>query len=894
MPALPTGTVTFLFTDVAGSTRLLQQLGDRYAEALSQHRQLLRAAYAAHGGVEVDTQGDAFFVAFPTAPAAVAAAAQATRALAEHAWPESTTLQVRMGLHTGTPQLVGDHYVGLDVHRGARIAAAGHGGQVLLSEVTRVLTEHALPPGATLRDVGAHRLKDLQHPEHISQLVLPGLPADFPALKALDSHPHNLPIQPTPLLGREREVATVSALLHRNDVRLVTLTGPGGTGKTRLGLQVAAELVDDFPDGVWFVRLSRLSDPTLVVPTIAQTLGLKEAGSQPITETLQEHLRAKQLLLVLDNCEQVMGAAPEVASLLAVCPGVRALATSRIPLRLRGEKVYTVAPLPLATPGDALVPERLAQYAAVALFIERARDAWSDFAVTVANAPAIAAVCTRLDGLPLAIELAAAHVKLLPPEALLARLSSQLLAGGARDLEARQQTMQRTIAWSEDLLTPQECVLFRRLAVFAGGCTLEACEAVCVAPPGVEPLGLGVLEGLGTLVDHNLMQQRGEGGEPRFGMLRVIREYALERLEASGEAEALHQAHAASFVALAEQAEPELTGPEAAAWLDRLEGEHDNLRAALGWARERGEADTGLRLVAALWRFWWVRGHLREGRAWVERMLALATGPGAVSGTGGVAHTASALSAEVRTRALLAGGALALWQGDFAAAEPRLAKAAAQARAAGDRRTTARALNQLGILANRQRDWERARARHEESLALYRQVGDRRGIGVALGLLGDLAVYQGDLERAADATTEALALSRQVGDRANVALTLANLGWVARKRGEVAQAEALGREALTLAWELGDPLRCAEVLENLASTAGVAGHGVRAARRLGAAAALREAGGAPQPPQEREDTQEAVAAARAALGEDAWAVAFAAGWTMTLEAAIAEALGEAE
>jgi predicted ATPase/class 3 adenylate cyclase/Tfp pilus assembly protein PilF len=892
MAPLPIGTVTFLFTDIAGSTQLLQRLGDDYTLALGEHQALLRAAFAAHGGVEVDTQGDAFFVAFPTAPQAVAAAAEATRALADHVWPEGVTVQVRMGLHTGTPQLGGDHYVGLDVHRAARIAAAGHGGQVLLSETTRVLAEHALPAGATLRDLGAHRLKDLQRPELLCQLVLPDLPSDFPPLKTLDTHQHNLPIQPTPLLGREEQVAAVTALLRREGIRLVTLTGPGGIGKTRLALQVAAELVDAFADGVWFVRLSMLTDPTLVVPTIAQTLGVKEPGSQPIAETLREHLRVKHVLLVLDNCEQVVGAATEVAGLLAACPGLHVLATSRLPLHLRGEKVYAVPALPLATPDDAKAPEWLAQYAAVALFIERARDARSDFAVTVANAPAIAEVCTRLDGLPLAIELAAARVRLLPPEALLARLSTRLLTGGARDLEARQQTMRATIAWSEALLTPAERVLFRRLAVFVGGCTLEAAETVCVEPEGAEPLGLDVLEGLSTLVDHSLVQQWEEDGEPRFGLLHTIREYALERLEGSGEAEVLRRAHAAFFLTLAEQAEPELTGPEARAWLARLEREHGNLRAALGWARERGEAETGLRLVAALERFWWVRGYLREGRAWVEGLLGPAAGTGAASGTAGVVSPAEAVPVGVRARALLAGGSLALWQGDFAAAQPRLEQAAAQARAAGDRRTAGSALNSLGLLASRQGDRERAGARYEASLTLMREVGDQRGIAVVLANLGDLAVRQGDLERAAAVVNEALALGRQVGDHERIAVCLLYLGVVARKRGDLAPAEALGREALALFREFGDPRRCAAALEQLAATVGVAGHGARAARLLGAARAVQEVVGAPPPAPERADTEAAVAPARAALGEERWAAAFAAGRAMTLEEAIAEALGE--
>ncbi|HEX6799459.1 MAG TPA: adenylate/guanylate cyclase domain-containing protein [Ktedonobacterales bacterium] len=896
MAELPAGTVTFLFTDIEGSTKLLQRLGEEYARVLGEHQTLLRAAFAAHDGTEVDTQGDAFFVAFPTAPAAVAAAAEATSTLAAHAWPAGAPLRVRIGLHTGTPQVIGDHYVGLDVHRAARIAAAGHGGQVLLSQTTRALAAHALPVGVTLRAVGTHRLKDLQESEPLFQLVLsdPDLPADFPPLKTLDTYQHNLPPQPTPLLGREEQVAALSALLRRPDVRLVTLTGPGGIGKTRLAVQVAAELLDDFADGVWFVRLSRLVDPTLVVPTIARTLGLQEQSSQSLADVLRAYLADRRLLLVLDNFEQVIAAAPEVASLLAASPSLGVLVTSRIRLHLRGEHEYALDPLRLPEPGAGrLAPERLSQYAAVALFVERAQAARSDFAVTAANAPAIAEVCVRLDGLPLAIELAAARVKLLPPEALLARLSAQLklLTGGARDLEEHQQTMRATIAWSEGLLASEERVLFRRLAVFVGGCTLEAAEAVCVAPAGSELLGLDVLDGLGTLVDHSLVQQREEGDEPRFGMLQVIREYALERLEASGEAEALRRAHAAYILALVERAELEMVGPQEGAWLGRLEGEHDNLRAVLGRARERGEMETGLRLAAALRGFWWGRGHLREGREWIEGLLARAGGAGLEEGA---ARTAPPIAERVRARVLLAGGTMAVWQGDAAAGELWLEAAATLAQAGGDQHTAAEALNERGILAAHQGDWERAAVRYEESLALWRPLGDEWGIGLALNNLGDVATHLGDLERAADVLTEALARSRTVGDQGMLAVCLVNLGWVARLRGEVARAEALQREALELVRDLGDPRRCAASLEHLASTAGAAGQGERAARLLGAAATVRETIGAPLPAPERADVEEAVAASRAALGEEAWAAAFASGQALSLEKAVAEALGEGD
>ena len=884
---LPTGTVTFLFTDIEGSTRLLQRLGDAYAGALGDHQALLRAAFTAHGGVEVDTQGDAFFVAFATATAAVQSAAAATRALAEHVWPKGANLRVRMGIHTGTPQLIGDHYVGMDVHRAARIAAAGHGGQVLLSQTTRPLVEEMLPDSVTLRDLGAHRLKDLQQPERLVQLVIAGLPSDYPPLKTLDTHQHNLSVQPTPLLGREAELAALTSLLRRDDVRLVTLTGPGGIGKTRLGVQAAADLIEAFPDGVWFVRLSRLVDPSLVLSTIAQTLSLKEESSQPLAETLRAHMTEKHLLLVLDNFEQVVGAASDVAMLLESSPGLHLLVTSRVPLHLRGEHEYPLVPLPLPKQ-EHLPPEILSQYAAVALFIERARGAKPDFVVTAANAPAIAEICARLDGLPLALELAAVRVKVLPPEALLARLSRglQLLSSGARDLEERQRTMRATIAWSEHLLTPEEQVLFRRLAVFVGGCTLEAAEAICAVPEGAVPLHLEVLEGLSTLVDHSLLQQREEDGEPRFGMLQVIREYALEGLKGSAEAEALFRAYATFLVALVEQYRHKHAGQEAVAWLDRLEREHDNLRAVLGWARDQGEAELGLHLAGILARFWKLRGHFREGRAWMGEMLALEAGQ-VDAAIASLAGDFPPRLAEVRARALVNGGALAMEEGDYATAEIWTDQGRALALALGDLAMARYALTNLGLVATDKGDLAGAAARYTESLALARELGDQRGMATVLNNLGYVASVRGDLEEAAARYADSLTLARQIDDREQIALCLNNLGNIARERGEVDQAEVLGREALTLYWELGNPSRCMMALESLA----VVRRGEQSARLLGAVAALRETIGASLSEQ---GDEQAVAGARVALGEETWAAAFAAGKALSLEQAIAEALRETD
>jgi predicted ATPase/class 3 adenylate cyclase len=935
--ALPSGTVTFLFSDIEGSTRLLQGLGrGRFATLLAAHRELLRAALAAHSGHEVDSQGDSSFTVFPTAGQAVAAAVALQRALAAHAWPAGATVWVRMGLHSGTAQVAGDRYIGLDVHRAARIAAAGHGGQVLLSQTTCDLVEDDLPDGITLRDLGLHRLKDLQRPERLAQLVLPDLPGDFPPLNALDRHAHNLPIQPILLLGRERELAAVCALLRRDDVRLVTLTGPGGVGKTRLGLQVAAELADAFSDGVWSVRLSRLTNPDLVLPTIAQTLGLQEAGSRSIQELLRDFVRTRKLLLLLDNFEQVVAAAPSIADLLASSPGLRLLVTSRVALRLQGEQEYLVAPLALAStsarPPRARTAEQLLEAPAVALFLARARAHRPDFALTEASLSVVAAICARLDGLPLALDLAAAHVKVLPLPALLQRLDRRLplLRGGARDLEARQQTMRATLAWSEDLLQPEDRRLFRRLAVFVGGFTLEAAEAVCAAPEGAEPLGCDVLEGLERLVDQSLVQQltvgqdgaekeqtEEGGGEARFRLLYVIREYALERLEASveaaggtgaggtagqaghagqegSEAEALRCAHALYYLGLVEERELAIVQLEAAAWMGRLEREHDNFRAALAWARERGETELGLRLAGSLGPFWDVRGYRTEGRGWLEGLLALA--PQLDRARAGHAGGAGApgVSAAARAKALAWASTFAWQQQDNERAQEAATEALALARGQQGW-VEGLALFMLGAVARDRGDLERATVYAEESVAQLRAVGEPGLAAAYLSIVGDIARDRGDLERATACYEEMLAFAGRTGADYAAGFALEGLAIVARWRGDLVGAESLAREQLLVQQRLGTTGYLASGLEELALTAAATAGGARAeraARLLGAAAALRERVGIPQDPRQPAEIERAAASARAALGEDTWEAAFAAGRALPLEEAIAEALGE--
>ena len=761
---LPGGTVTLLFTDIEGSTSLLQQLGERYTQVLGECRRLLRAAFHRWHGYEVDTQGDSFFVAFARATDALEASVDAQRALARHAWPAGVSVRVRMGLHTGEPQLSAEGYVGLDVHRVARIMSAGHGGQVLLSQATRALVELDLPEGVSLRDLGAHRLKDLQHPSHLFQLVIAGLPADFPPLKTLDTHPNNLPVQPTPFIGREQEVAAVAHLLRREEVRLLTLTGPGGIGKTRMALQVAAELSEEFPDGVYFVNLAPIRDPGFVVPTIAQVLDVKEIAWQPLLDLLKAVLREQQLMLLLDNFEQVVGAAIQVAGLLAACPQLKVLVTSRMVLHVQAEQEFTVPPLAVPEPRHLPDLVALSQYEALALFLSRAQTVKPEFQLSNANARSVAEICRHLDGLPLAIELAAARLKLLPPQALLARLGQRLavLTSGARDAPARQQTLRNTIAWSYHLLNGEEQRLFRRLSVFVGGCTLQALEAIGAALDGEAGR---VFEGVASLLDQSLLQQTEQDGEePRLVMLETIREFGLEVLEASGEMKTTQHAHAGYYLALAEESEPELGGPRQVMWLERLEREHDNLRAAMQWSLEQGERGKSMELAlllgGVLQRFWQVRGLFSEGRSFLKRALA----------------ASEEVVSAVRAKALHAAANLALTQGDY---------------------------DQLEALC-------------EESLTLFRELGDKQGIAHNLSLLGRVAFERGNITTTRVLFEESLALFREVGDKENIAWSLFSLAWLSSEQGEDASARLLYEESLTMHRELGNEVGIATALLHLA------------------------------------------------------------------------------
>lgn len=800
---LPTGTVTFLFTDIEGSTKLWENSPDVMQSALKRHDQILRHSIEGAGGYVFKTIGDAFCAAFPTASQALEAAIAAQLALAAEPWQLPTPLLVRMALHTGSAEERGGDYFGPPLNRVARLMAAGHGGQTLLSEVTQGLVRDTLPPGTSLRDLGERSLKDLGRPEQVYQLQHPALLADFPPLRSLDNPalPNNLPQQTTSFIGREKQVEEVKARLGKT--RLLTLTGAGGSGKTRLSLQVAADLLTGDGDGVWLVELAALTDPALVPGTIASVLGIKEQTSQPIQQTLVEALRTKRLLIVLDNCEHLVAACASLAAdLLRSCPDVHLLASSREPLNVSGEQTYRVPTLMLPDPRQPQTVESLSQFEAVRLFIERAQAVQPSFALTNANAPAVAQVCFRLDGIPLAIELAAARVRSLSAEEISRRLDHRfrLLTGGSRDTLPRQQTLRALIDWSYDLLTEPEKALLRRLSVFAGGWTLSAAEAVCADEP-VEDWE--VLDLLTALVDKSLVVAEPAGDGTRYRLSETVRQYSGDRLAESGEA--MGGRAAACFLALAEEAAPQLTGPDQAAWFSRLEAEHDNLRASLAWKEQSADGrEDSLRLAAALWRFWFVRGHLSEGRLWLDRALAAASG--------GEASAAWA-------KALQGAGNLAWSQGDYGGARALHEECLALFRQLGDQKGIASALGNLGLVASHQGDFAWAQTLHEECLALSRQSGEQQSIASALGNLGWVAQCQSDFAAARALYEECLTLFRHQGDQKGIANVLGNLGLVALYQGDHAGASALYEESLTLSRQLRDQKGIANALCNLGSMA---------------------------------------------------------------------------
>jgi predicted ATPase/class 3 adenylate cyclase len=848
----PAGTQTFLFSDIEGSTRLLESLGsDAYKQVLERQAAIMRAAIEAHGGVEEGTEGDSFFVVFDSAVEAVKAAVEAQRALATEPWPPGVDVNVRMGLHAGEASTSAAGLVGLDVNRAARIAAAAHGGQVVVSETVRSLVTAELGDGISLRGLGSHRLKDLREPQPLCQVVAEGLRMEFPPLRSLDARPNNLPTQLTSFVGRERELREAGELLERS--RLVTLTGPGGTGKTRLSLQVAANAADRYPDGVFFVPLETVREAGLVASRIASTIGLAETGARSPDVLLREWLAGKQVLLVFDNFEQVLDAGPVVADLLRDVDGLSALVTSRAALRVYGEQEYPVPGLP--TPPDlsrlsslelANLPaeartidaDALSAYESVKLLVARATAVRPDFRVTNENAPAIAAIAAGLHGMPLAIELAAARFKLFSPEALRTRLEDQLglLSAGARDLPERQQTLRGAIAWSYDLLEEGHRRLLDRLSVFEGGIDLAAAEAVC--GPAAE-LGIDVTDGLVELTEQSLVRSVDTDGEPRFRMLETIRMYATEKLADRGESELIAARHGDWFLALAQRIAPELAGADQRMYLEQLEREHDNIRAALDRATAAGDARVAIGLAFAVWRFWQKRGHLSEAR---RRLDAMAATPW------------SRDDPALRARLMEALGGVCWWQADIRSMRPAYAEAVEIWRRLGEKAELANALYNYAFVFSVPEDPENpppdldpdgeGRRAQEEALALYREVGDERGEANVLWGMGNNAYFAEGNDAGVSMFRQALEKFRHVGDRTMEAWSLHMLGSALLRQREADEARPHLRDALTHFYLAGDAAGMTMVIDDLSAQAVADDQPDRAARLWGAGRALTRATGA--------------------------------------------------
>ena len=863
---LPRGTVTLLFTDIEGSTRLLQELGpDRYVRALEDHRRLLRDALSRNGGVEVEMQGDSFHFAFSDAGAALRAAAEAQRALAAHRW-ESQPIRVRIGIHTGEPLVSAGLYAGLDVHRAARVMSAGHGGQVLLSETTGAMVEDSLPDGLSLRDLGEHRLKDLLAPQRLYQLG----EGEFPPLKSL--YQTTLPVAATPFLGRERELQEVVALLADEDVRLLILTGAGGSGKTRLAAQAAADVSELYPDGIFWVGLAGLREPAFVTSTIAQVLGAKES--------LAEHIGSKRLLLLLDNFEHLLSAAPELSELLAACPNVTLLATSRESLHLRSEREYVVLPLREAD--------------AVALFHERVRAS----GVGVAADREATEICRRLDHLPLAIELAAARVKVLPPGAMLERLERRLplLTGGARDLPARQRTLRATIDWSHDLLTSPEQCLFARLAVFAGGSTLEAAEEVCEAD----------LDRLQSLVEKSLLRHT----DGRFWMLETIREYAREQLRDLGEEGSIACRHASYFLKLAQGTEDRMSGPEQAALLQMLEVEHDNERAAFDWA-VKSDVETALALGHALQRLWYLHGYAREGLSRLAEALDRdeKTPPLIRARALRTAGTlAEACSEFTRARELLGEsitllrglhqakelatslnnqGAIAAHQGDYEVARRAYEESLELKRALEDTTGILVTSSNLAILEGKLGEYDVARRRHQEILPSLRELGAPYALSNCLASLGEIALLCGDQIGGRTTLEQSLELRREVGDLAGILESQALLSRADCSDVDRASAELRLQEGLEIAQEMDDPGMLVAALEARADLEAYLGDAARAIALRTATARMRSEIGAHLFKADTTWRERAVADARRRLSGEGYARSCAEGEAASVEEVLA-------
>lgn len=862
---LPEGVVTFLFTDIEGSTKLLQRLGDTYGTVLSDHRALLRAAFSRYNGCEVDTQGDAFFVAFQNASEAAAAAVEAQRALKEQKWPEDVQVLVRMGIHTGEPVLIDESYVGIDLHRAARICSASHGGQVVVSEVTRreLSADHF-----DFKGLGAHRLKDLQDPERISQIVVRDLPQDFPPLRSLQP-PTNVPHHVSTLVGRKVEKEELHELLLDDDVRLVTVTGPGGTGKTRVSSAAALEALPFFIDGVFFVDVTPVTTPELLPPAIADGLGgVPLPGDRSAVDALVEYIAGKHLLLLLDNFEQIVSAAGVVAGLLQRCPRLTVLVTTRIPLSIGGEREYPLQPLD--------VPQRPTRAAVLAseageLFARRAAAAKPGFEITDANASSVTEVCRLLDGLPLALELAAARLKLLPVDSLVARLGDRfkLLTGGARDAPERHRTLRATIDWSYDLLTESESRFFRALAIFHGGASLDAIETVIEAD-------VDAIDALTSLVNHSLIRQRETAdGEIRFTMLQTIHDYALELLEKDARATELRERHAHYFVRIMVNAKENNVDHA-----DLGAKNVDNFRFALSWLSERadsgslGDAWNLVKLCGLLGRYWYTHAGTVEGSRWLERALA------AVPET---PHPDRALGMHQL-------GVLKEQQRLFDDASRLFYEALEDYQGLGDLAGEATCLNSLGVVARGLMDIDAAEEFFLRCVEIRRKIDDPR-MSSAIGNLGIAALDRGEVDRAIKLFKESLELDMAQDDDWGVAINKNNLGVAYLEGGDIESAEPLILEGLRLCFELEEYDGVAESLEASAGVASAKGDAKRSGRLLGAAETLRGSMSTPITMADERRVARWTVSSHLAIGEEAYEASLQEGSAMTLEQAVDYAIG---
>ncbi len=867
----PAQAVTYLFSDIEGSTRLWELEPERMRPALARHDAISRAAVLRNRGTIVKMTGDGVHAAFDSPLDALGAALEMQQLLAEPDAPGGIALKVRCGLHWGVDERRRGDFFGPAVNRAARIMSAAHGSQILLSQAVADQVRDRLSAGAALRDLGTVRLRDLSTPERVYQLTHPRLRADFPALRSLETTPNNLAQQLNSFIGRERELNEVRALLARN--RLVTLLGMGGIGKSRLSVQLGAEVLDDYPDGVWLVELAALSDPSLVPQAAASVLGVKEEAGRPVLDALIKFARDRQLLIMLDNCEHVVQACAELARhLLQAGPRTKVLASSRDALQTAGETVFQLAPLTAPGSGEAATAESLAGIDAVRLFVERSTAAQPAFRLTDKNAAAVAEICHQLDGIPLALELAAARARGLSVEAIAARLKDRfkLLVTGDRTVLPRQRTLRALIDWSYDLLAPAERTLFHALSVFAGGWILEAAETVG-AGGGIDTKE--VLDLLTKLVEKSLVIADLDGN--RYRMLETVRQYAHERLAESGDQPAARARHLAFYLALAEQARPQLTGPDQGLWLARLDLELENLLAAHAWAdRAQGGAELGLRLVFAMRRYWLSRGSLMLGHRITLEALA---------------RTEAGERTFVRCRGLADAGLLCYFMGRHAEAQAHLTASLSIAREIGNTGFLPLILQSLGMACLGIGNTEIARTHLEEALALTRVLDNKHELATASNALAQLYRMEGRLDAAEPLYREAVELARELGNRENIAVGLLNLSIVSIRRGLHEHARTLLLEVLAIAAAIGSRPAAQSAVEVSAGLAAASQAWEDAARFFGAAEAQAEENGLQRDPADEAFLSPLIARAKQVLGDQHFSAARAAGRALRTDAAVAEA-----